>query len=94
MQAMYGIRERPLRQADTEQTAGRLNESYEDTFKEIVDDKARVRTVDGASGPDPTRQAIEKADAKNRPATSEMHKEQKSPLFSAPDYRSTPGMRK
>ena len=50
--------------------------------------------MDGASGPDPTRQAIDKADAKNRPATSEaVQGTEESLIFSAPDYRSTPGMR-
>ena len=95
MQAILWYPEKDLYAKMTQnKKAGRLNESYEDTFKEIVDDKARVRTVDGASGPDPTRQDIDKADAKNRPATSEaVQGTEESLIFSAPDYRSTPGMR-
>ena len=96
MQAILWYPEKDLYAKLTQnKTAGRLNESYEDTFKEIINDKARVRTVDGASGPDPTRQDIDKADAKNRPATSEaVQGTEESLIFSAPDYRSTPGMRK
>lgn len=73
----------------------RLNQSYEDSFKEIVDGETGLRTVDGGGRrADPTRESINKADEKSRRGTSQpVSGQEESIRFSQPDYLTTDGMK-
>lgn len=73
----------------------RLNQSYEDSFKEIIDGEAGLRTVDGGGRrADSTRESIDKADAKSRRGTRQpVSGEEASIRFSQPDYLTTDGMK-
>jgi hypothetical protein len=73
----------------------RLNQSYEDSFKEITDGEAGLRTVDGGGRrADPTRESIDREDAKSRRGTRKpVSGEEASIRFSQPDYLTTDGMK-
>lgn len=72
----------------------RLNESYEDAFKEIMNGKTGLRSVDGTARPDSVRATIDKADAESSgKAGRTIQGEEESVRFGAGDYRTTDGMR-
>jgi len=95
MQAILWYPEKDLySKLTTGQQETRLNQSYEDAFKEIVNETG-LRTLDGRGrGANDVRETIEAGDAKSRRSTPRTTSgKEESIRFSTADYRTTDGMK-
>ena len=73
--------------------ADRLNQSYEDSFGELIDGETGIRTVDGRGRFDSVRESIRQEDRQSRRGTGGTSGQEAS-IRLGRDYRTTEGMKR